>query len=148
MTDRITDLLIEFDEMGFAPTTPCPDPEKYAIEWREKVRAEIKRLENENAALRERLDKAVEIPFVFNRDIIVILYDNKEIPKLINAKVVGIGIDTEMLFEGKMDIMLYVIDTFSDTHFFHGRQYQKEWFLTDDCAAAEKQLSERGGKNE
>lgn len=58
----IDSLFIAFDEMGFAPTTVCPDPEKYAIEWRENVRAEIKRLENENAALRERLDKAVELP--------------------------------------------------------------------------------------
>lgn len=48
----INDLLIEFDEMGFAPTTPCPDPEKYATEWREKVRAEFERLESENTALR------------------------------------------------------------------------------------------------
>lgn len=62
MTDRITDLLIAFDEMGFSPTTPCTDPEKYAIEWREKIRAEFERLENENTALRERLDNAVELP--------------------------------------------------------------------------------------
>ena len=56
----IDDMLVEFDEMGFAPTTVCPDPEAYAIEWREKVRARFKRLEAENAALRERLEKAVE----------------------------------------------------------------------------------------
>lgn len=48
----INDLLIEFDEMGFAPTTPCPDPEKYTTEWREKVRAEFERAESENTALR------------------------------------------------------------------------------------------------
>lgn len=60
----IEDFLIEFDEMGFAPITLCPDPEKYAIEWREKVRAEFERLETENAALRARLEKAVELPFV------------------------------------------------------------------------------------
>lgn len=58
----IDSLFIVFDEMGFAPTTVCPDPEKYAIEWREKVRAEFERLEIENAALRERLDKAVDLP--------------------------------------------------------------------------------------
>lgn len=55
--DSLTDLLTEFDEMGFAPTTPCPDPEEYAIAWREKVRKEIARLEFENAALRARLEK-------------------------------------------------------------------------------------------
>lgn len=29
----ITDLFIEFDEMGFIPTTLCPKPEEYAIEF-------------------------------------------------------------------------------------------------------------------
>ena len=53
----IDDLLIEFDEMGFAPTTVCPNPDEYAIEWREKVRAEFARIETENTELRARLDK-------------------------------------------------------------------------------------------
>lgn len=35
--DIITDLLINFDEMGFAPTTACPDPEAYAVEWKRKI---------------------------------------------------------------------------------------------------------------
>lgn len=35
--DFITDLLIDFDEMGFAPTTTVPDPDAYAIEWRNKL---------------------------------------------------------------------------------------------------------------
>lgn len=60
--ETINDLLIEFDEMGLAPTTPCPDPEEYATEWREKVRAEFERLEAENAAQRKKLEKAVELP--------------------------------------------------------------------------------------
>ena len=58
----ITDLLIEFDEMGFAPTTVCPNAEQYAIDWRERVRKEFARLTDENAELRARLDKAVEFP--------------------------------------------------------------------------------------
>lgn len=58
----IEDLLIEFDEMGFAPTTVCPDSEQYAIEWREKVRTEFKHLEAENAELKARLNNAVELP--------------------------------------------------------------------------------------
>lgn len=33
----ITDLLIDFDEMGFAPTTTCPNPEAYTIKWREQL---------------------------------------------------------------------------------------------------------------
>ena len=39
---RLTDLLIEFDEMGFSPTTVCPNPEQAAIEWKEQVVKEIK----------------------------------------------------------------------------------------------------------
>ena len=34
---HIKDLLIEFDEMGFAPTTVCPNPDKYATEWRDSL---------------------------------------------------------------------------------------------------------------
>lgn len=72
----ITDLLIEFDEMGFAPTTVCPNAEQYAIDWRERARKEFARLTVKNAELREtlskmetvekelreRLDNAVELP--------------------------------------------------------------------------------------
>lgn len=38
----IEDLLIDFDEMGFAPTTLCPNPEAYAIEWKRKLIEELK----------------------------------------------------------------------------------------------------------
>ena len=64
MNNRLIDLFIEFDEMGFAPTTVCPNPEEMAIKWREQVLKEIEELKAENAALRERLDKAVELPFI------------------------------------------------------------------------------------
>lgn len=38
LIDYITDLLTEFDEMGFVPTTTVPaDPEAYAIEWKGKL---------------------------------------------------------------------------------------------------------------
>lgn len=66
MTERLKDLFIEFDEMGFSPTTVCPNPEEYAIEWREKVRAEFARIESENAALRERLERSVELPRIIH----------------------------------------------------------------------------------
>lgn len=59
---RLTDLLIEFDEMGFCPTTVCPNPEQTAIEWKEQIVKEIQKLQTENAELRERLDKAIELP--------------------------------------------------------------------------------------
>lgn len=57
-TDSLTGLLMEFDEMGLVRQYCAFDPEKYAIEEREKVRKEIERLKSENADLRERLDKA------------------------------------------------------------------------------------------
>ena len=62
MNERLLDLLIEFDEMGFAPTSPCGDPGLCAKEWKNRVREAFKALETENAALRERLEKAVEFP--------------------------------------------------------------------------------------
>ena len=51
---RLTDLLVEFDEMGFCPTTVCPHPEQYAIEWKEQIVKEIQKLQAENAELRAR----------------------------------------------------------------------------------------------
>ena len=62
MNNRLLDLLIEFDEMGYAPTTICEDAEEYAKKWKNRVWEEVKSLEAENAVLRERLDKAVELP--------------------------------------------------------------------------------------
>lgn len=53
---RLTDLLIEFDEMGFCPTTVCPHPEQYAIEWKEQIVKEIQKLQAENAELRARIE--------------------------------------------------------------------------------------------
>ena len=35
--DIIRDLLTEFDEMGFVPFTTVPNPEAYAVKWREEI---------------------------------------------------------------------------------------------------------------
>ena len=51
-------MMIEFDEMGFAPTTICPNPEQYATEWRERVRKEFARLTAENDNLTVELEVA------------------------------------------------------------------------------------------
>lgn len=53
----IEDLLIEFDEMGFAPTILHPDPEAYAIEWRRKLTEALKgyRKQSEWISVEERL---------------------------------------------------------------------------------------------
>lgn len=45
--DDVVDLLVEFDEMEFAPTTACPDPEEYASDWRERLFCAIKRVQEE-----------------------------------------------------------------------------------------------------
>ena len=50
--DMITELLIDFDEMGFAPTTLVPDPEAYAIEWRNKITKAFNELAEENERLK------------------------------------------------------------------------------------------------
>lgn len=34
---EIVNLLVEFDEMGFIPTTTVPHPEAYAIKWRDRM---------------------------------------------------------------------------------------------------------------
>lgn len=47
LESRLTDLLIEFDEMGFAPTTVCPNAEQTAIEWKEQIVKEIQKLQAE-----------------------------------------------------------------------------------------------------
>lgn len=49
---NIEDLLIDFDEMGFAPTTLCENPDEYAREWKKQLVVEIERLKEENDYLK------------------------------------------------------------------------------------------------
>ena len=51
-------MLIEFDEMGFAPTTVCPNAEEYANDWRERVRKEFDRCNEERKQLEDRAELA------------------------------------------------------------------------------------------
>lgn len=60
MTERLLGLLIEFDEMGFAPTTPCGDPDNFAVRWKEQLCEEIKILVSNNDYLRKRLEEMCE----------------------------------------------------------------------------------------
>lgn len=48
----IDELLIDFDEMGFVPTTLCENPDEYARDWRKQLLVEIKRLKAENKQLK------------------------------------------------------------------------------------------------
>ena len=38
---NMDELLIDFDEMGFAPTTLCENPDEYACEWKRQLTTEI-----------------------------------------------------------------------------------------------------------
>lgn len=48
----IEELLIDFDEMGFVPTTLCENPDEYAQDWKKQLVAEIKQLKAENRQLK------------------------------------------------------------------------------------------------
>lgn len=48
----IDELLIDFDEMGFVPTTLCENPDEYARDWKRQLLVEIKRLKDENKQLK------------------------------------------------------------------------------------------------
>ena len=48
----IDELLIDFDEMGFIPTTLCENPDEYAQDWKKQLLVEIKRLKAENKQLK------------------------------------------------------------------------------------------------
>ena len=52
MTGKVIDLLTEFDEMGYIPTTFTENAEQAAIDWKNRLVAAI---EAENAGLREQI---------------------------------------------------------------------------------------------
>lgn len=49
--NEINDLFIDFDEMGFCPTTLVKNPEAYAIQWRINMREAI--IKHEQDTLKE-----------------------------------------------------------------------------------------------
>ena len=59
LIEIIEDLLTEFDEMGFMPTTSVPDPDAYAIEWKNKLTDALQELikQSEWISVAERLPK-------------------------------------------------------------------------------------------
>lgn len=50
----IDDLLIEFDEMDYAPTNLCEDPQKEAIAWKDRLRHELDLLLDEKSVIERR----------------------------------------------------------------------------------------------
>lgn len=57
MNQAIDKLLIEFDEMGFAPTNVCDDPEGKAKLWKSALVYEIGLFLDEHAAIRKKAVK-------------------------------------------------------------------------------------------
>lgn len=55
----IDELLIDFDEMGFVPTTLCENPDEYAQDWKKQLVAEIERLKAENIRLTTKLGQVL-----------------------------------------------------------------------------------------
>lgn len=53
----IDELLVNFDEMGFIPTTLCENPDEYACKWKKQLLAEIERLTEERNRYAETLAK-------------------------------------------------------------------------------------------
>ena len=50
---NINDLLIEFDEMGYCPTTLCENPNEQAIKWKNNLIIEIEKLNLKIAKLED-----------------------------------------------------------------------------------------------
>ena len=57
----IDELLIDFDEMGFVPTTLCENPDEYARDWEKQLLVEIKRLKAEYEAERKMLGSQIKV---------------------------------------------------------------------------------------
>lgn len=57
--NEIDKLLVEFDEMGFAPTNLCDDTEGTAKLWKSKLIYELGLLLDEYAAIRKKSDRRV-----------------------------------------------------------------------------------------
>lgn len=142
----ITDLLIEFDEMGFAPTTVCPNLEQYATEWRERVRKEFARLIAENAELRatlskmetvekelrERLEKAVELPVEVGDTIYMVFLDEIKEWQVEKTELCK---DEYFVYGGHADT--------DDYTFVTSKEYGMLWFT--DRAEAEARFKELQG---
>lgn len=80
--ELILDLLIDFDEMGFIPTTTVPDPEAYAIEWRRKItdlitkfKQKLEKVEADNFLFYQRNELSCNCPHC-NHSILFILTEN------------------------------------------------------------------------
>lgn len=93
MLYKLIDLLTEFDKMGYIPTTFTENPEQAAIDWKNRLVAAI---EADNAALSERLDKAVILPCKLG-DKLFYVNEYFKIPKIEEHTVTAFTILSEYL---------------------------------------------------
>ena len=68
-----TNLLIEYDEMGFCPTTLCKDPEHEAIEWKKNL---INAVKEDKKELLQDIIKEIDLEIEHQESIIS---NNKEL---------------------------------------------------------------------
>lgn len=69
MTGKVIDLLTEFDEMGYIPTTFTENAEQAAIDWKNRLVAAI---EAENAALRNQISEMVMPPCTLGETLYIV----------------------------------------------------------------------------
>lgn len=82
MNQAIDDLLTEFDEMGFAPTNLCDNPERKAKLWKSALVYELRLLLDEHAAIRKKaVEEFAEKPITF-----VYIEELKETPPIFHKE--------------------------------------------------------------
>lgn len=140
---NINDLLIEYDEMGMSPTTVCENPERFAIDWRERVREEFERLQTENDKLRARLENAVELKAKVG-DIIYMPWEDDGESDVATLKIEEI--------EWRDREFAYITDLTSDNYSYLTKYNYGIFYAIDfdykvytDRTKAEAKLKEQGG---
>lgn len=139
MNKDLIELLTEFDELGYEPTTLTENPEIAAVDWKNRL---IKAIEAENAVLRKRLNKAIELPFEIGITVFIV----KEKNFLWKETHIATGKITLYLLDGER-LSIRVAGSYPDHDFeytVYPNDYNKTWFT--DRAAAEKRLAELGGE--
>ena len=163
MTDKLSELLTEFDEMGYAPTTLTTETEKAAREWKKRLVAAIeselpsnsrqlkelpsktRQLEEENSVLCKRLNNAMEIPFKIGEMSYIINSREDGCFYLAERKIVGIRqIEQEPKpWDNRTIVYCAIVEEITESGDSHQWYYDiyyfdKEWWT--DKAVAEKHL--------
>lgn len=127
--DIIIDLLTDFDEMGFAPTTAVPDPDAYAIEWKNKLTNALQGYhEQEWISVEDRLpDRSGKY--------LVATFDRR----------VGIGNLIDCYCDGDLSFDNYKVTHWMPLPDAPNLNYKR---LTDLFSKLKKKYSEKGGEQE